>query len=130
MNKNKFSKLLLCTLLISTIFSIPVVNAEPGKWPAYLFKKPGYFPNSEIPGYHIGAWWWPPIYLTGQWEVPAGEYCFYRTGWIVSDYEIEMGYDPGAPATAVSNGEYASCGAYDAETGAPVGSIGPCVPCW
>ncbi|MFX1480665.1 MAG: hypothetical protein ACFFCI_21455 [Promethearchaeota archaeon] len=80
-------------LLIFSFFQ--VAYAEPGKWPAYLFKKEGYLPNTG--GQHIGAWYYPFIGPEGHWEVSAGEYCFFRTGWMVSDYEIETGLDPGPP---------------------------------
>ncbi|MFW9949809.1 MAG: hypothetical protein ACFFKA_06770 [Candidatus Thorarchaeota archaeon] len=100
MNRNNISKLILLTVLMFTIFSIPFVSAEPGKWPAYLFKKGGYFPFSDPPGYRIWSWWMPWIGPGGHDYLPAENangYCFYRIGWIVSDYEIEMGYDPGPP---------------------------------
>lgn len=100
MNKNKICKLSLLTVLMFTIFSVPFVSAEPGKWPAYLFKKAGYFPFSDPPGFRIMPWWAMDIEPGDHVEVPAelvAGYCFYRTGWIVSDYEIKMGYDPGPP---------------------------------
>ncbi len=93
----KSSKLILLTTLGALILLIPVAYAEPGKWPAYLFKKPGYFGFSG--GNHIGAWYYPFIGPGGHWEVniTAMEYCFFRSGWAVSDYEIETGLDPGPP---------------------------------
>jgi hypothetical protein len=91
----KSSKLILLTTLGILIFGFfPIACAEPGKWPAYIFKKPGY---TGVDGYHIGAWYYPFIGIGGHWEVPAGEYCFFRTGWIVSDWEIDTGLDPGPP---------------------------------
>ena len=85
-------------LMFAFLSFIPVVNAEPGKWPAYLFKKPGYFGFSG--GNWIGAWFWSPPDgpgIEGDWEIPHDQYSFFRTGWMVADYEIEMGYDPGPP---------------------------------
>ena len=92
----KSSKLILLTTLGILVFGFfPIACAEPGKWPAYLFKRPGYLPGTG--GYHIGAWYYPFIGPGGHWEIPAGEYAFFRSGWIVSDYEIETGLDPGPP---------------------------------
>ena len=41
--------------MIGIFCFIPATYAESGKWPAYLFRKPGYLPSSDPPGYHIGA---------------------------------------------------------------------------
>ena len=99
MNKNKLTKVTLCILLMSTIFSfLPVVYADPpeewdpwqkGGRPAYMFKKP------------IGNWigLWPYIGPGGYWEIPQNDYSYVRIGWIVSDYEIEQGWDPGPPCS-------------------------------
>jgi hypothetical protein len=88
---------------MSTIFSfIPLVYADPpeewdpwqkGGEPAYLFKKPGYFWWSG--GNWIGGWVW--LGPDGYWEMSQDAYSSFRIGWIISDYEIEMGWDPGPP---------------------------------
>ena len=104
MNRNKLVKLTLCMLLMVSIFSLfPVVLADkPPKekepWqdggpPAYLFKKPGYFEWSG--GNWIGGWFW--LGPGGYWEIPQDGYSYLRIGWIISDYEIEQGWDPGPP---------------------------------
>jgi hypothetical protein len=75
-----------------TVFSfIPVANVKAG-WPAYLWKKPGYWPATGNQIY----WWWL-IGIGNTQTIPDDEYSFYRIGWIVSDYEIEAGLDPGPP---------------------------------
>lgn len=93
MNRKKLAKLTVCVLVMFTVLSfIPVVNVKAG-WPAYLFKKPGYWPWTE--GNQI-LWWWA-IGIGATQDIPDDQYSFYRIGWIVSDYEIEVGLDPGPP---------------------------------
>ena len=102
MNRNKLSKWTLCILLMFSILSfIPVAFADstPEEWgqkpwpwqhggaPGYRFKKPS--------GNWIGGWFW--LGPGAEWEIPQDDYSFLRIGWIISDYEIEQGWDPGPP---------------------------------
>ncbi|MFW9825795.1 MAG: hypothetical protein ACFFE4_22840 [Candidatus Thorarchaeota archaeon] len=94
MNKKNLSKLTLCILLMITVFSfIPVVNVKAGA-PAYMWKKPGWTTDT---GNRIWNWWFPWIGTDGHVYIDHDDWSFFRVGWAVSDYEIEMGYDPGPP---------------------------------
>lgn len=101
MNRSKLTKLILCMLLMVTVFSVfPVVNAstpedwgpkpwpwQKGGWPAYIYKKDA--------GNWIGGW--PFLGVGGEWWIPHDEASWFRMGWQVSDFEIEAGWDPGPP---------------------------------
>ena len=109
MNRNKLSTWILCILLTFSIFSfIPVAFADstPEEWgpkpwpwqkggqPAWFFKKPA--------GNWIGGW--PFLFPGANWPlivgdpgIPHDDYSYFIIGWQVSDYEIEMEWDPGPP---------------------------------
>ena len=102
MNKYNLAKIMLGLFLVFSILSmIPVAKAAPpeewgpkpwpwqhGGWPAYLYKKPR--------GNWIGAW--PFLYPDmDEWWIPHDDYSWFRMGWQVSDFEIEVGWDPGPP---------------------------------
>ena len=101
-NRNKLLKLTLCMLLMASIFSFfpaALADSTPEEWgpkpwpwqhggaPAYRFKKPQ--------GNWIGLW--PFLGPGADWGIPQDEPSWIRIGWIVSDFEIEAGWDPGPP---------------------------------
>lgn len=79
--------------MITVFSSISVVNVQAGT-PAYVWKKPGW---TSYTGNRILNWWFPWVGIGGDVYIDYDNWSFFRMGWLVSDYEIEMGYDPGPP---------------------------------